>query len=426
MNIIEIIEHKRDGLALTKGEIDYFINSLGDNTITDYQVTALLMAIVCRGMNDEETYHLTIAMANSGDTIDYKEYDITRVLDKHSTGGVGDTVSIVLVPLLAAMGYFIGKMSGRGLGLTGGTIDKLESIPGLSTSIALVDFIAQIKNVGCAIIGQELNLCPADKRLYQLRGASGTAHSIPLIAASIMSKKIALGATDIVVDVKCGVGAFVKNVEDCRLLGNTMRAIGAKCNINVDYIISDMNAPLSSYIGNSLELYGAIEVLQGVRNNLYELTCIIVDKLLLGFGVECSRELVDNAISSGAALAKLRDMVVAQSGDASYIDDPYKLFSTTSKSEVFANRNGYIAAIDADSIAKIVINMGGGRANKNDCIDHSVGVRLIKQIGDKVKIDEPIAELYYNEYSHIVYLKSLMDAIKIERNPVKYSLLLSE
>lgn len=413
MNILNIIDNKRNGMSLTHAEICYFIQGVTDGSIADYQITALLMAIVINGMDDDETYLLTLEMANSGDMMDYKSYGIDRVFDKHSTGGVGDSVSLILVPLLASMGYNTGKMSGRGLGLTGGTIDKLESIPGFNTSLSIDGFINQIKTVGCSIIGQTMSICPADKKLYALRDVSGTVMSIPLIASSIMSKKIAGGATDIVIDVKCGSGAFMKNIHDAEQLGELMKSIGNKFKIHVDYIISGMDSPLSNYIGNSLEVYGAIEVLHGQKNRLYDLTCVIITKLLQCMGMSDIQYAIDKAIESGAAYAKFREMVIAQGGDISYIDMPNQLLSANCRMEVLAQSNGYISAINAEDIARITFDMGGGRINKNDAIDYSVGVKIIKSVGDQVEIDEPIAEMYYNNYGDIVLLEALSNAFKI-------------
>lgn len=426
MNILQIIEHKKQGMKLTQGEVEFFIKGVTDGSIADYQSSALLMAVCIRGMDMDETAWLTTAMANSGDKLNYSAYGIHNTLDKHSTGGVGDTTSLALIPALMALGMSVGKMSGRGLGLTGGTLDKLESIQGFKTEIDMDSFIKQVKAIGGAIVGQTLSFCPSDKKLYALRDASSTVDSIPLIAASIMSKKIASGAENIVIDVKCGAGAFMKTIEQATQLGDTIVTIGKSVGVRVDYLITNMQAPLGDYIGNALEVFGAIEVLSGTKNAVYDVVVALGAKLLDMAGVQDGEVKLREVLANGAAKEKFRQLIASQGGDCDVVDNPHKLLAANCKMFACAEKSGYVTAIDSQEIAQIVFDMGGGRLNKDSVIDLTVGVRILKRVGEKVKEGQPCAELYFNSYRDATYLERLIQAFTVGKKPIEYKLIIKE
>lgn len=400
MRMVDIIEKKRDGQELTTAEINFFIEGYTKGEIPDYQASALAMAIYFQDMNDRERADLTRAMVESGDTIDLSAIDGVKV-DKHSTGGVGDTTTLVLAPLVASLGVPVAKMSGRGLGHTGGTIDKLESIAGFHVELTREQFIDLINRDKVAVIGQSGNLTPADKKLYALRDVTGTVNSIPLIASSIMSKKIAAGADAIVLDVKTGDGAFMKTQEDAEELAHAMVRIGNHVGRKTIAIISDMSQPLGFAIGNALEVKEAIETLQckGPKD-LTELVLTLGSQMVILAGKaktsEEAKEMLLDAIHSGKALAKFKEFLANQGGDASIVDDLTKLPQAKYKIELPAKQSGYISRMVADEIGVASMILGAGRATKEDVIDLAVGLVLHKKVGDKVEEGESILTIYSN------------------------------
>lgn len=400
MRMVDIIEKKRDGQELTTAEINFFIEGYTKGEIPDYQASALAMAIYFQDMNDRERADLTRAMVASGDTIDLSAIDGVKV-DKHSTGGVGDTTTLVLAPLVASLGVPVAKMSGRGLGHTGGTIDKLESIAGFHVELTREQFIDLVNRDKVAVIGQSGNLTPADKKLYALRDVTGTVNSIPLIASSIMSKKIAAGADAIVLDVKTGDGAFMKTQEDAEKLAHAMVRIGNHVGRKTIAIISDMSQPLGFAIGNALEVKEAIETLQGKGpKDLTELVLTLGSQMVILAGKaktsEEAKEMLLDAIHSGKALAKFKEFLANQGGDASIVDDLTKLPQAKYKIELPAKQSGYISRMVADEIGVASMILGAGRATKEDVIDLAVGLVLHKKVGDKVEEGESILTIYSN------------------------------
>lgn len=400
MRMVDIIEKKRDGQELTTAEINFFIEGYTKGEIPDYQASALAMAIYFQDMNNRERADLTRAMVESGDTIDLSAIDGIKV-DKHSTGGVGDTTTLVLAPLVASLGVPVAKMSGRGLGHTGGTIDKLESIAGFHVELTREQFIDLVNRDKVAVIGQSGNLTPADKKLYALRDVTGTVNSIPLIASSIMSKKIAAGADAIVLDVKTGDGAFMKTQEDAEELAHAMVRIGNHVGRKTIAIISDMSQPLGFAIGNALEVKEAIETLQGKGpKDLTELVLTLGSQMVILAGKaktsEEAKEMLLDAIHSGKALAKFKEFLANQSGDASIVDDLTKLPQAKYKIELPAKQSGYISRMVADEIGVASMILGAGRATKEDVIDLAVGLVLHKKVGDKVEEGESILTIYSN------------------------------
>lgn len=400
MRMVDIIEKKRDGQELTTAEINFFIEGYTKGEIPDYQASALTMAIYFQDMNDRERADLTRAMVESGDTIDLSAIDGVKV-DKHSTGGVGDTTTLVLAPLVASLGVPVAKMSGRGLGHTGGTIDKLESIAGFHVELTREQFIDLVNRDKVAVIGQSGNLTPADKKLYALRDVTGTVNSIPLIASSIMSKKIAAGADAIVLDVKTGDGAFMKTQEDAEELAHAMVRIGNHVGRKTIAIISDMSQPLGFAIGNALEVKEAIETLQGKGpKDLTELVLTLGSQMVILAGKaktsEEAKEMLLDAIHSGKALAKFKEFLTNQGGDASIVDDLTKLPQAKYKIELPAKQSGYISRMVADEIGVASMILGAGRATKEDVIDLAVGLVLHKKVGDKVEEGESILTIYSN------------------------------
>lgn len=400
MRMVDIIEKKRDGQELTTAEINFFIEGYTKGEIPDYQASALAMAIYFQDMNDRERADLTRAMVKSGDTIDLSAIDGVKV-DKHSTGGVGDTTTLVLAPLVASLDVPVAKMSGRGLGHTGGTIDKLESIAGFHVELTREQFIDLVNRDKVAVIGQSGNLTPADKKLYALRDVTGTVNSIPLIASSIMSKKIAAGADAIVLDVKTGDGAFMKTQEDAEKLAHAMVRIGNHVGRKTIAIISDMSQPLGFAIGNALEVKEAIETLQGKGpKDLTELVLTLGSQMVILAGKaktsEEAKEMLLDAIHSGKALAKFKEFLANQGGDASIVDDLTKLPQAKYKIELPAKQSGYISRMVADEIGVASMILGAGRATKEDVIDLAVGLVLHKKVGDKVEEGESILTIYSN------------------------------
>lgn len=401
MRMYDIIEKKKYGKVLTKDEISFVIKGYTDGSIPDYQMSALLMAIYFQGMNNEETALLTQCMAESGEMLDLSSIEGIKV-DKHSTGGVGDTTTMVLAPIVAAAGVPVAKMSGRGLGHTGGTVDKLESFPGFQVELPLEKFMANVNQYGIAVASQTGNLAPADKKIYALRDVTATVNNVSLIAASIMSKKIAAGSNAIVLDVKCGSGAFMKNLEDAKELAQTMVEIGKNVGRETIALVTDMSQPLSLAIGNSLEVIEAIETLKGNGpKDLVEVSEMLAAHMLMLAGkvatVEEGKKLTQELITSGKAIAKMKEWISSQGGDAAAVDDYSLLPQAASQVAVQAERSGYVAAIDTEMVGKAALVLGAGRENKESVIDLGVGLMIHKKIGDYVDAGEAIATLYYND-----------------------------
>ncbi|MGG3707024.1 pyrimidine-nucleoside phosphorylase [Heyndrickxia coagulans] len=400
MRMIDIIEKKRNGKELATEEINFFVKGYTEGTIPDYQASALAMAIYFQDMSDREIADLTMAMVHSGETLDLSAIHGIKV-DKHSTGGVGDTTTLVLAPLVAALGVPVAKMSGRGLGHTGGTIDKLESIQGFHVEITTDQFIDLVNREKVAIIGQTADLAPADKKLYALRDVTATVDSIPLIASSIMSKKIAAGADAIVLDVTTGAGAFMKNEEDAIRLAETMVRIGNHVGRKTMAVISDMSQPLGYAIGNALEVKEAIDTLKGEGpDDLTELVLALGSQMVVLAGkattLEEARNMLKEAIASGAGLAKFKKFVANQGGDPSGIDHPEKLPQAKYAIDLPAITSGYVSQMVADQIGVAAMMLGAGRATKEDKIDFAVGIVLRKKVGDRVEAGEPLATIYAN------------------------------
>lgn len=420
MRMYDIISKKRDGEELTKEEIEFFINGYTDGSIPDYQASAFTMAVCFQGMTDEEMTNLTLAMANSGDTLDLSDIDGVTV-DKHSTGGVGDKTTLVVTPIVASLGCKVAKMSGRGLGHTGGTIDKLESIDGFKVELSPAEFKEQVKKVGICVIGQSGNLAPADKKLYALRDVTATVSSIPLIASSIMSKKLAAGSQCIVLDVKTGSGAFMKTVEDSIALSEKMVAIGKNAGRKMAALITDMDIPLGTNIGNSLEVKEAIGVLRGEVNNDLKEVCIALASNIVSLAKDIdlseAEKLVNEALGSGAALDKLRELVSAQGGNVALIDNPDTIKKASIIYEVKADCDGYITHMDAEKIGVSSVLLGAGREKKEDPIDFSAGIILKKKTGDKVNKDDVICEMHTNDSCKIASAEKLfLSALEISEN----------
>ena len=398
MNMVELIEKKKLNQSLTKEEIQYFVSGAADGSIPDYQLSALLMAIRLNGMNREETVNLTLAMAHSGDMMDLSSLPGIPT-DKHSTGGVGDTTTLVLAPLVAACGVPVAKMSGRGLGHTGGTLDKLESISGLSVDLTEEQFLQQVSDIGLAVVGQTKNLAPADKTLYALRDVTSTVDSLPLIASSIVSKKLASGAQAIVLDVKTGAGALMQTVEDSIQLAKTMVRIGCDAGRRMVALVTDMGEPLGSHIGNALEVKEAIDVLSGrVEGPLLTVALELGARMLVLGGkaddVESGKAKLMDALRSGAGLEKLRQMIRAQGGDPSCCDDVSKLPQAKVIVPLASLEGGYIASMDTIRLGNAAQGMGAGRKQKTDVIDFSVGFVMHHRIGDYVAPGDVIATLH--------------------------------
>lgn len=394
-----IITKKRDGGANSKAEMQALIGGLLDGSVPDYQMSAWLMAAFLRGLSPAETADLTEIMAQSGEVLDLSALENT--VDKHSTGGVGDKTSLVLAPMLAALGLTVAKMSGRGLGHTGGTIDKLESFPGWNPSMDEAPFLAQAKELGLVLVGQNKTLAPADGALYALRDVTGTVESMPLIASSIMSKKIASGAKTIVLDVKCGAGAFMKTPEDARALAEAMVDIGGRVGRNVRAVITDMNTPLGHMAGNTLEVREAVETLRGQGPaDLTELCVILAAEALLAVGWESDEAAAQararKTLEDGSALEKFAAFVEAQGGNKEDALDPGRLKSASEIKEIRAEKAGFVTSLDALAVGKAVLALGGGRENKSSAIDHAVGVETVKKLGEAVAAGDVLFRLHHN------------------------------
>ena len=404
MRIYDIITKKKHGEELTDAEIEYVIREYTNGAIPDYQISALMMAIYFKGMTDRETATMTLAMANSGDTVDLSEFG-TLTVDKHSTGGVGDKTTLVIAPIAASLGAKLAKMSGRGLGHTGGTVDKLESFPGYDTSLSPDAFFEQVRRIGISVIGQSGDFAPADKKLYALRDVTATVDSIPLITASIMSKKLAAGSSAVVLDVKYGSGGFMKTPEDAEALARGMVEIGKRCGRRMCALITNMDIPLGYAIGNVLEVCEALDVLSGHGPaDLTEVCTALATEMVsasLGMSTDDARVAVLDAISSGRALAKFAEWIEAQGGDASYAKDTSLFPKAKYEYDVKAECDGYISAMNAEEIGVSSVVLGAGRLTKDDAIDHAAGIILRKKRGDKVNAGDTIATLYTNNESKI-------------------------
>ncbi|MCZ4247432.1 pyrimidine-nucleoside phosphorylase [Bacillus amyloliquefaciens] len=417
MRMVDLIVKKQNGKELTTEEIQFFVKGYTDGSIPDYQASALAMAIYFQDMTDQERADLTMAMVNSGETIDLSAIEGIKV-DKHSTGGVGDTTTLVLAPLVAALGVPVAKMSGRGLGHTGGTIDKLEAIEGFHVELSKDEFIKLVNRDKVAVIGQSGNLTPADKKLYALRDVTGTVNSIPLIASSIMSKKIAAGADAIVLDVKTGAGAFMKTDEDAVNLAKAMVRIGNNVGRQTMAVISDMSQPLGFAIGNALEVQEAIDTLRGEGpEDLNELVLTLGSQMVVlakkAETLEEARTKLQEVMKNGKALEKFKEFLSNQGGDASVVDDPSKLPQAAYKIDVPAKEAGVVSEIVADEIGVAAMLLGAGRATKEDEIDLAVGIMLRKKVGDKVEIGEPLVTLYANRENVDDVTAKVYDNIRI-------------
>lgn len=425
----DIIKKKRDGGKLSEAEINYFVKGCTDGSIPDYQISALCMAIYFQGMDLEETTALTLAVRDSGEKLDFSNIKGIRV-DKHSTGGVGDKTSLVIAPIVASLGLKVAKMSGRGLGHTGGTVDKLESIPNFNTALSTEDFERIVNETGIAIVGQTATLAPADKKLYAIRDVTATVDSMPLIAASIMGKKLAADDDCIVLDVKTGSGSFMKTIEDSKKLAELMVGIGKKAGKKVLALITDMDVPLGNAIGNSLEVKEAIATLHGKGpKDFTEVSLALASDMLYlaGFGTENEcRVLANNAIKSGNAFNKFREMVVAQGGDVSVIDDPSKFPEAKYKENVYAEKSGYISKVNTEGYGIASLMLGAGRNAVGENIDYSAGIVLKKKTGDFVRVGEAIATLYTDDETRIrEVIQRFNDATFIsDEKPQKSNLIL--
>ena len=406
MNILDIIEKKRDAKELNKEEIEFFVKGYTDGTIPDYQAAALVMAIYINGMTKEETTNLALAMAYSGDVLDLS--DIGEVVDKHSTGGIGDKITLILMPIVSALGVKVAKMSGRGLGATGGTKDKLEAIPGYRTEIEIDEFIENVKKIGISLIGQTLNLAPADKKLYALRDTISCTANIPLISSSIMSKKLASGADKIVLDVKVGRGAFMKTIEDAKKLSETMIKIGNKFGKEVVALITNMDYPLGYTIGNAIEVKEAIETLDGNGEERFTKLCLVLASYMVSIGKEISVEdaldMVTEKLNNKEALNKFKELVKSQDGDIDSISLSKESIDLISKED------GYITDINPIVLAEFINKLGAGRQKKDDIINYGVGLKLNKQINEKVSVGDKLLTIICDEK---IDINELYSAFKI-------------
>lgn len=413
LNIIDIISKKRDKKELNMDEISFFIDSVIDNSIEDYQISALLMAIYINGMTEIEMANLTKKMADSGEKI---QFDFHPIVDKHSSGGIGDKVSLIISPMVSSCGLKIAKLSGRALGYSGGTIDKLESIPGFRTDLSSEEFKENVKKIGLAITGQTMNIAPADKKLYALRDVTGTVDSIPLIASSIMSKKLADGSDKIVLDVKCGSGAFMKRLEDAEKLARAMISIGENNGKETIAVISNMDEPLGYSVGNQLEVIEAINFLNGnYDKKLYDLCMELASEMLVlsGFkgSLEEGKRLLKENLDNKKALEKFREMVIYQGGDVTYIDNLDKFKDSKYSFNVLANDSGFVEKINSEDIGRILVLIGGGRIKKEDKIDPQVGIIVNKKIGDRVNKGDILYIIKYNDKKKLDNIKGMLDGI---------------
>jgi pyrimidine-nucleoside phosphorylase len=411
MRAVDLIRQKRDGGALDRAAIDFFVSGVTDGSLPDYQASALLMAILLRGMSAGETAALTDAMVRSGVRVHYPDIDGTPV-DKHSTGGVGDKTSLILAPLAAACGAYVPMMSGRGLGHTGGTLDKLEAIPGFRTGLSLDELRRGVAKVGCAMIGQTSEIAPADKKLYALRDVTATVESIPLICASIMSKKIAEGIGGLVLDVKTGAGAFMKTLADSRALAESLVAIGVASGLRTEALITAMDAPLGRMVGNSLEVIESIETLKGKGPaDLERLSVLLAARMLIAAGIERDEERAElrirDALGSGAGLEKLTAIIEFQGGDPRVVEDYGRLPAAPDRHDVTAPRSGYVSALHAGQVGQAAVALGAGRATLDDVIDPGVGIEVVAHVGAPIREGETVLRVHHRRGS------GLEDAVRL-------------
>ncbi|MFZ2097698.1 MAG: thymidine phosphorylase [Anaerolineales bacterium] len=433
MRMVDIIIKKRDKHELSKEEIEFFIQGYTEGEIPDYQASALAMAILLNGMTSQETIDLTLAMAHSGEVLDLSHV-VPITVDKHSTGGVGDKTSLVVAPTVAACGLPVGKMSGRGLGFSGGTLDKLETIPGFRVNLTTDEFIQQLKSIGIVLTGQSADLAPADGKLYGLRDVTGTVQSIPLIASSIMSKKIAAGANAILLDVKVGLGAFMTDLEDARKLAELMVEIGKLACGNTVAILSDMNQPLGEAVGNSLELLEALDTLHGKGPEDFQEHCLLASGYLLVMGgvaqnIHEGKTMAEEALATGKSLEKFRQLIIAQGGDVRYVDEPGKLTRARFVVEVESPLSGYLKEINARLVGETTVLLGGGREHKGDAVDHAVGVVVRHKVGDQVHSGEVLFTIHANDEDKLTLAKERMlkahqwSAEPVEPLPLYYGMI---
>ena len=398
MDILKILDKKREGKELEKKEIEFFVENYTNGTIPDYQAAALIMAICINGMTADEILSLTMAMANSGDILDLK--DISKnIVDKHSTGGVGDKVTIILAPIIASLGIPVAKMSGRGLGITGGTADKLESIPGYNVNLSIEEFKKNVKDIKISLISQTLNLAPADKKIYALRDTISCAKSVPLIASSIMSKKIAAGANHIVLDVTCGAGAFMKTKAEAKNLAKMMNLIGEWSKRETKCIITSMDEPLGYAVGNNLEIIEAVKALKGdmpedVKEVVLTLGAYMIRLAKKGDNIVENKEKILKVINNGKAFKKFKELVEKQGGDISYIEDIEKFEKAKYIMPVLSEKSGFVEKLDANIVGQVSVDLGAGRKQKEDIIDNAVGITLVKKISDEVKKGDILAYVH--------------------------------
>ena len=424
MRAVDIIIKKRDKQELSLAEIEFFIKSFISGEVADYQASALLMAILLNGMTPRETTDLTLAMANSGHMLDLSDV-VDLAVDKHSSGGVGDKTSLAVLPMVAACGLPVGKMSGRGLGFSGGTLDKLESIPGYRVDLTTEEFKHQLKEKGIVLTGQSLDLAPADGKLYALRDVTGTVQSIPLIASSIMCKKLAAGSQAILLDVKTGLGAFMETLADARQLANLMVDIGHLAGREVVALLSDMNQPLGNAVGNSLEVVEAIDTLRdhGPADFLEHCLHVSAHMLVLGKRAQdlaAGRAMAEKSIADGSAFEKFRVLVQAQGGDVSYVDDPSRFPRAKYVEVAKAPRSGYLAQIQARSVGEAAVALGAGRARKSDPVDHAVGFIIHRKVGDRVEKGEPLFTVHANDPQKLAEAReAVFSAHVFSENPVE-------
>ncbi|MEH7401302.1 MULTISPECIES: pyrimidine-nucleoside phosphorylase [Bacillaceae] len=423
MRMVDLIEKKRDGKTLTTEEVNFVIKGFTDGSVPDYQMSAFAMAVFLKGMTEKEYSDLTMAMVHSGDTIDLSNIEGIKV-DKHSTGGVGDTTTLVLGPLVASLDIPVAKMSGRGLGHTGGTIDKLEAVEGFHVELTEEEFMKQVNDIKLAVIGQTGDLTPADKKLYALRDVTATVNSIPLISSSIMSKKIAAGADAIVLDVKTGAGAFMKDIDDARDLAKAMVKIGNNVGRQTVAVISDMSQPLGFAIGNALEVKEAIDTLKGEGPKDLEELCLVLGSQMVVLAKkaetleEARAKLLEN-MKNGKALEVFKAFLVAQGGDGSVVDDPSKLPQAKYVQEVVAKQDGYVSQIVADAVGTAAMKLGAGRATKESVIDLAVGLMLNKKVGEAVKKGDSLVTVYSSTEDISEVEKDLLENIKISTEKVE-------
>ena len=424
MTILDIIEKKRDKKELTKEEIEYFVKGYSEGKIADYQAAALIMAIYIQGMTEEETTNLTLAMAHSGEILDLSKLEKV-VVDKHSTGGVGDKVSLILLPLVASVGVTVAKMSGRRLGFTGGTVDKLESIPGYKTDIDIHTFIENVDKIGISMISQTLNLAPADKKIYALRDSIACVESIPLIASSIMSKKIASGAEKIVIDVTVGSGAFMKNLHDAEKLAKEMIAIGKLAGRETICVLTNMDEPLGKCVGNALEVREAIKALKGdIEDDVKKVVLELGTHMVILSGIsdkeETARKMLENNLENGKAYKKFIQMVERQGGDISYLENIESFEESKYIEPIYSEESGYIYNIDAEKVGKLACTLGTREIKKENKIDPSVGIVLLKKVGHYVEKGEVLAYLHLNNIEQLNEAKEKMkNIVKIRKEKTK-------